>query len=190
MHISTIRAENLGFDSKHWSTQPRLGSGRGPEQLRRASGTVLNFLRDRNPRDLKLAASTIWLTVEHAHIADLYGAMHDRRDALNRYKELRQSEDGWELRFIRDGIGFGEAVPNNLGLLFTRSGYDETPGAVSRVGGRPRPIIDLDTWHTDAYVWVEPNSRNNGIGTATLEQLVSAFEIEIYDLPLTLNLLI
>lgn len=170
MRISSIGAANLGFGAKHWTSGSRLGDGQGPEVMERAADTVVKFVSEDVPRELKLAASTIWLAVEHAHIADLYGATHDRNGSMRPYVK---SEDGWRLRFIEDSSAGFREPPKNVGLEFTRSGFDISPSHIVRWSSRRGAQHDPRSWYSDAYVWIKPEMRGHGVATLALEQFTS-----------------
>lgn len=167
MRVSTLEAVQVGFDAKHWSTGP-LGDDTGSERLERTTKAVLEFMREDVPRELKFAASSIWLAVEHSDVATLYGAIHERGFR----RGYTQSEDGWRMLVLRRGEG--TQVPETVGLAFTRSGlepadyHDSLVISVSSRGGIHR---EPQTPYTDAYLWVRPGSRNQGVANEAMGSL-------------------
>ncbi len=169
MRISTKGAANLSLGAQHWSNDPRYGNGHGPEKMDRAANTVVEFAGENAPKELKLAASTIWLAVQQAHATSLIRAISDRHGAVRPYLE---SEDGWKMQFIQDESAGISKPPINLGLEFTRRVFDDSSshiGSVSSRRGDSRP----QPWYSDAYIWVTPLARSQGIATLVLERLAS-----------------
>ncbi len=149
--IWTPEARAVGFDAKHWSNSyARKWEG---ELLSRTRTVVEAFSADEEvPEELRLAADSIWNAVENAGVAQLLPGRY-----FTGTPRHVQSESGWNLHIIQDGNGCGE-MPKSLGVIVSRHLMEPL-----------EPYAD-PVWYDDAYIWVQPEFRGQGVATTAYEQ--------------------
>ncbi len=177
--VEVSSASSIGFEAKHHSNSFR--SDRGDYLLDRTEKTVREFAQQGDePVELRLAATSVWLAVRAANLADLF------RPSGNPYKANKpymKSPEGWGLHVITRGGDSRAELPDTIGFVFTREGQETVDHSGQTYSTNPRTnarlIRSLDREaprFTDAYVWLQPEARGEGIAAGALESVIPHIE--------------
>jgi hypothetical protein len=151
---------DTGRDAKN-DVVHRRGEPLSKEDLLRRGDELIEALAADNdvPVELQLAASGVWRAVNNAGYAQLLTSLTGGHVHSN---PVRRSETGWQIGFIGEGQS-SAGCQDLLGVAFLRNrqpelGFDQ---AETILMGQPVQIPA-----TEAFVWVEPKYRKQGIATS------------------------
>ncbi|HXE10171.1 MAG TPA: hypothetical protein VN554_01975 [Verrucomicrobiae bacterium] len=133
----------------------------------------------------------IWSAVRAAEPADLLIG----GNPLKANQPYMKSPEGWGLHVIRRGGSvLGPEIPDTIGLVFTRGGQetvDHTGRIYSsdpRIHAHAARRLDRNAPRfTDAYVWLQPEARGEGVSTIALERAIPHIEVADVRVPFDID---